>query len=148
MRTTPRSIAKIFLIASAVLLTACAGPQYAFQKESFDSKETPFDHHFAASKQIVFESIKRVALRQGFAVEHEDDNALSLVVSKQYQEDDRNTLLTISSLVTGGDLNADTWVAAQEVTVKSHAVTQTASVGILLGLSIPVPTGSIATLTK
>jgi hypothetical protein len=146
---TATHISKILLIASVALLTACAGPKYAFQQESFDSSvASPFDHHFAASKQVVYESLKRVALRDGFAVERESNDEHTLVVSKQYQDGESNTLLTISGLVTGGDTSADTWIAAQEVTIKSHAATQTASVGILLGLSIPVPTGTVATLTK
>jgi hypothetical protein len=141
------TFSKTLVIASVTLLAACAGPQHAFQQESFDTKG-PFDHHFASSKQVVYVSLKRVALRQGFAVEHENNADHTLVVSKQYQDGERNTLLTISGLVTGGDASADTWIAAQEVTLKSHSATQTASVGLLLGLSVPVPTGTVATLTK
>ncbi|MDH0341997.1 DUF2242 domain-containing protein [Chromobacterium haemolyticum] len=142
------ALSKVLVIASVAFLSACAGPKYAFQQESFDAKQGPFDHHFNASKAVVYESLKRVALRQGFAVEHKSASDYTLVVSKQYQNGERNTLLTISGLVTGGNAGADAWIAAQEVTLKSHESTQTASVGLLLGVSIPVPTGTVATLTK
>lgn len=135
------------LIGITGLLSACAGSKYAYEQESFDSKG-PFDHHYKASKQAVFESFRRVALRQGFAIEKEDKQNFTLVVSKQYQHGERNTLLTISGLITGGSTWADSWVAAQEVTLKSDSATQTASVGLGLGLSIPVPTGTASTLTK
>jgi hypothetical protein len=91
--------------------------------------------------------MKRVALRQGFAVEKDAEAGNALVVSKQYQHDDLNTLLTISGIVTGAGNSADAWIAAQEVTLKSHETKQTTSVGFI-GLSIPIPTGTTASLTK
>lgn len=137
----------LLIVAGAAVLSACAGPQRAFQQENFDAKG-PFDRHFNAPKQVVFESMKRVALRQGFAVEQKNNTEYTLVVSKQYQEDERNTLLTISGLVTGGEKSSDAWIAAQETTQKTNVATQTASIGLGLGLSVPVPTGKVSTLIK
>lgn len=148
MNTTTSIVKKIALAAACVtLLSACAGQKYAFQQENFDAKG-PFDRHFNAPKQVVFESMKRVALRQGFAVEQKNNTEHTLVVSKQYQEDERNTLLTISGLVTGGEKASDAWIAAQETTQKTNVATQTASIGLGLGLSVPVPTGKVSTLIK
>jgi Uncharacterized protein conserved in bacteria (DUF2242) len=135
------------LTTLAMVLSGCSGPKYAFQHENFDING-PFDHHFSASKQVAYESMKRVALRQGFSVEQKNNDECTMIVSKQYQEDERNTLLTISGLVTGGDTYADAWIAAQEITLKSNTATQTASIGLGLGLSLPIPTGKVATLTK
>jgi len=134
------------VIACVSLLSACAN-NYSYTQEDFSTKG-PFDNHYSASRQVVFESLKRVMLRQGFALEKADKDALTLVVSKQYQHGDRNSLLTISGLVSGGDGWADSWVAAQEVTLKSDSATQTTSVGLGLGLSIPIPTGTVSTLAK
>ncbi|RJX31782.1 MAG: DUF2242 domain-containing protein [Oxalobacter sp.] len=136
-----------FLAILVIGLSACSSTKQAFLRETFDSKG-PFDRHYPASKQVVYESMKRVALRQGFSIEQNNNKELTIVVSKQYQEGELNTLLTISGLVTGSDAHADAWVAAQEVTLKNHIATQTASVGLGFGLSLPVPTGKVSTLSK
>lgn len=137
---------RVVVLASLALLAACSGTKYAYQREVFDAKG-PFDRHFDASKQAVYQAMKRVALRQGFAVEKDAEASYALVVSKQYQQDNLNTLLTISGIVTGAGNTSDAWVAAQEVTLKSHETKQTTSVGFL-SLSIPIPTGTTASLTK
>ena len=84
------------IMAALTLLAACSGTKYAYQKEAFDAKG-PFDHHFDAPKQAVYQAMKRVALRQGFAIEKDAETSNALVVSKQYQQDNLNTLLTISN---------------------------------------------------
>ena len=140
------ALTRVVVLASLTLLAACSGTKYAYQKEAFDAKG-PFDHHFNAPKAAVYQAMKRVALRQGFAVEKDAEAGNALVVSKQYQHDDLNTLLTISGIVTGAGNSADAWIAAQEVTLKSHETKQTTSVGFI-GLSIPIPTGTTASLTK
>lgn len=140
------AFARVVVLGSLALLAACSGTKYAYQKEAFDTKG-PFDRHFNAPKAVVYQAMKRVALRQGFAVEKDVEANYALVVSKQYQQDNLNTLLTISGIVTGAGNTADAWVAAQEVTLKSHETKQTTSVGFL-SLSIPIPTGTTATLTK
>lgn len=141
------SSARMLVLVCIAGLSACAGPKYAFQKENFEAKG-PFDHHFNASKQVVYQAMKRVALRQGFAIERDSEPDSAIVVSKQYQEGNLNTLLTLSGLVMGGGKTADAWIAAQEVALKSNEARQTASVGLGLGLSIPIPTGTTTTLTK
>jgi len=133
---------RVVVLASLALLAACSGTKYAYQREVFDAKG-PFDRHFDAPKQAVYQAMKRVALRQGFAVEKDAEASYALVVSKQYQQDNLNTLLTISGIVTGAGNTSDAWVAAQEVTLKSHETKQTTSVGFL-SLSIPIPTGTTA----
>lgn len=138
--------ARVIVFGSIALLAACSSTKYAYQKEAFDSKG-PFDRHFEAPKQAVYQAMKRVALRQGFAIEKETESSHALVLSKQYQQDNLNTLLTISGIVTGAGNASDAWIAAQEVTLKSLETKQTTSVGFL-SLSIPIPTGTTATLTK
>ncbi len=140
------AFARVVVLGSLALLAACSGTKYAYQKEAFDTKG-PFDRHFNAPKAVVYQAMKRVALRQGFAVEKDAEASNALVVSKQYQQDNLNTLLTISGIVTGAGNTSDAWIAAQEVTLKSHETKQTTSVGFL-SLSIPIPTGTTATLTK
>ena len=140
------TLTRVVVLASLTLLAACSGTKYAYQKEAFDAKG-PFDRHFDAPKQAVYQAMKRVALRQGFAIEKDAESSNALVVSKQYQQDNLNTLLTISGIVTGAGNSSDAWIAAQEVTLKSHETKQTTSVGFI-GLSIPIPTGTTASLTK
>ncbi|TIC86163.1 DUF2242 domain-containing protein [Crenobacter intestini] len=127
-------------------LSGCA-TKYAFQKENF-SEKGPFDHRFNASKDVVYQAMKRIALRQGFAIEKESEETTALVVSKQYQDGNINTLLTLSGIAMGNGRVSDAWIAAQEVSMKSTEAKQMTSIGLGFGLSIPIPTGTVSSLTK
>ena len=140
-----KAVAAISVISMG--LGACSTPKAIYKDENFASKG-PFEHHFGVSPEITFAAMKKVVLRQGYAVEKQSDKERAFVASKQRQKDNVNAVLTISAVSSNdGDNGTNGWMAVQEADFVVSETKQTSSVSALF-FSIPIPTGSTRSVNK
>ncbi|PZP64455.1 MAG: hypothetical protein DI596_01920 [Azospira oryzae] len=143
-----RRKASCAVLLAAVALTACGGPRYAYKQETFETAG-PFERRFFTAPDTVYAAVRRVVLRQGYMLEREEAQGRAFVASKQFQDDDTNTLITLSTVVSGSSANAAAWIAGQEVQFKIKKVRHTTEVKLPLFLgAVPIPTGSTQSLSK
>lgn len=129
-----------------VLLIGC-GPHYAYKDESFDNQSI-YERSLPNPPEVVFESEKNVLVRAGYIIEKQDNGTHGLVAQKQFQEDDTNKTITISSAVSPNTNNTSSiWLIAQEMHLETDETLQTANIEALT-ISIPIPTGTMQTSVK
>jgi hypothetical protein len=98
-----------------VTLAACSSSPPVYKEDNF-LRGGAFEHRFNAPPDVTFLAMKKIVLRQGYALEQQTcQQQQSFVASRQRQQGAINTVLTLSAVVMhDAGLGSTGWINLQE----------------------------------
>lgn len=104
-----------FGLALSLALAACSSSPPVYKEDNF-LRGGAFEHRFNAPPDVTFLAMKKIVLRQGYALEQQScQQQQSFVALRQRQQGSTNTVLTLSAVVMhDAGLGSTGWVNLQE----------------------------------
>ena len=104
-----------FGLALSLTLAACSSSPPVYKEDNF-LRGGAFEHRFNAPPDVTFLAMKKIVLRQGYALEQQNcQQQQGFVASRQRQQGSSNTVLTLSAVVMhDAGLGSTGWINLQE----------------------------------
>jgi hypothetical protein len=102
-------------LALSAALAACSTSPPVYKEDNF-ARGGAFEHRFNVPPEVTFLAMKKIVLRQGYALEQQDcQQQQSFVASRQRQQGNTNTVLTLSAVVMhDAGQGSNGWINLQE----------------------------------
>lgn len=131
----------VSMVIPLLIVSGCAGKEH--YKEVFNEGSRYNSRTFEEPIEIVWAVAEKVVLAQGFILEKTDKNAMAMVATRLFKEDDVTTTLVLSVTARPEGTGTVIFATANQTKEKFHSATS-----YDWFLIIPRPTGATASSVK